>query len=73
MSILVVTYVSPIITIGTITIHMAIVLWWRQPLCIITPQLERAKQKKQKVVVLTFSGPSELQQRGAQAETSCAL
>ena len=45
------TYVSPIIAIGLITIHMTIVLWCRQPLCIITPQLERAKNKKQKVKI----------------------
>ena len=49
--ILLVTYVSPIIAIGLITIHMTIVLWCRQPLCIITPQLERAKNKKQKVKI----------------------
>lgn len=31
---------------------MTTVLWCRQPLCIITPQLELAKRKKQKVNVL---------------------
>ena len=31
---------------------MTIVLWWRQPFSVVTPQLERAKSKKQKVMIL---------------------
>ena len=49
--ILLATYIFPIIAIGLITIHMTIVLWWRQPFSVVTPQLERAKSKKQKVMV----------------------
>jgi hypothetical protein len=44
-----VTFVLPIIIIGICTVHMTIVLWCRQPVGVITPQLERAKGKKQKV------------------------
>ena len=48
--ILLLTYIGPITIIAISTIHMSIVLWWRQPVSSInTPQLERAKRKKQKV------------------------
>ena len=52
--ILLATYIFPIIAIGLITIHMTIVLWWRQPFSVVTPQLERAKSKKQKVTHCYF-------------------
>ena len=47
--ILLVTYVIPIILIGLCSVHMSIVLWVRQPVGVVTPQLKRAKKKKQKV------------------------
>ena len=50
VAILLITYIIPIIIISISTAHMSIVLWWRQPATSInTPQLERAKRKKQKV------------------------
>jgi len=48
--ILLVTYILPIMLIGVCSFHMGIVLWCRQPVGVITPQLQRAKQKKQKIV-----------------------
>ena len=47
--ILLVTYVLPIILIGICSFHMGVVLWMRQPVGVITPQLQRARRKKQKV------------------------
>jgi hypothetical protein len=57
--ILLATYIFPIIAIGIITIHMTIVLWWRQPFSVVTPQLERAKSKKQKVMILSHTSSVE--------------
>ena len=50
--ILLVTYVLPIILIGICSFHMGVVLWMRQPVGVITPQLQRARRKKQKVSLI---------------------
>ena len=44
-----VTYVVPIFLIGLCSVHMSVVLWLRPPVGVITPQLTRARRKKQKV------------------------
>ena len=47
--ILLVTYVIPILLIGVCSAHMSVVLWLRPPVGVVTPQLSRARRKKQKV------------------------
>ena len=47
--ILLVTYVFPILLIGVCSFHMSIVLWCKQPVGVLTPQLKRVKKKKKKV------------------------
>jgi len=48
--ILLVTYIIPILLIGICSFHMSIVLWCKQPVGVITPQLRRVKKKKKKVL-----------------------
>ncbi len=47
---LLITYVFPIIIIGICTVHMTVVLWCRAPVGVLTPQINKAKKKKQKVM-----------------------
>eukprot|EP00094_Tigriopus_californicus_P012462 TCALIF_12047-PA protein Name:"Similar to TkR86C Tachykinin-like peptides receptor 86C (Drosophila melanogaster)" AED:0.03 eAED:0.04 QI:11/0.5/0.4/1/0.75/1/5/36/291 len=44
------TYLLPILVIGVCSTHMSLILWWRPVVGVITPQIERARRKKMKVV-----------------------
>ena len=54
VSILLVTYVLPILVVGACSLHMSLVLWVRPTVGVVTPQIARAKRKKQKVKWSSF-------------------
>ena len=52
------TYVLPILVIGLCSSHMSVVLWCRPTVGVVTPQIARAKRKKQKVIFSYYTASS---------------